>query len=284
VIAVTSGKGGVGKTSVVVNTAFALAGRGERVVVLDADFGLGNVDIHFGLTPRHTLQHVFFGQRRLPEIMIQGPLGIRLIPAGSGLEPLTRLTPLQESRLAEELRSLRQESDLLLIDTATGISRNVVHLAGAADGVIVVCSPDPTSVVDAYATAKILLTHDREKPVHLLVNGADDPEEAREIHQRVSETALGTLGRGIGYLGMIPADRRIAAAVRRQQPVGLLFPGDEIARVFEGLAERLLEAFPEGGTEDREPMAPGFVRELERPGQEAADRELQGGDEQPLVS
>lgn len=155
VITVTSGKGGVGKTNVVANTAIALAQTGKRVLVLDADLGLGNIDILLGLTPKYTLEHVLAGTCRLEEIALTGPKGIVVLPASTGISQLTTLTESQQVILQEELERLASRMDVLLIDTGAGISSTVTYFAAAAQSIVVVVSPEPTSLTDAYALMKV---------------------------------------------------------------------------------------------------------------------------------
>ena len=160
IIAVTSGKGGVGKTNVVANLAVSLSELGKQIVVLDADFGLANIDVLLGLTPRYHLGHVLFGNKTLSEIMVQGPKGMRIIPASSGLQRMSELTLAQRNHLVESFTSLDLDTDYFIIDTAAGISRNVIHFLLSSQEVIVVSAPEPTAIVDAYAVIKIILAED----------------------------------------------------------------------------------------------------------------------------
>jgi flagellar biosynthesis protein FlhG len=162
VVAVTSGKGGVGKTNVVANLSVSLSELGKKIVVLDADFGLASIDVLLGLTPRYHLGHVLFGDKTLTEVMIPGPEGIRIIPASSGLQRMSELTLAQRNHLVECLQDLDAETDYFIIDTAAGISRNVIHFLLSAQEVIVVSAPEPTAIVDAYAVIKIILAEDRK--------------------------------------------------------------------------------------------------------------------------
>ncbi|HEX7599096.1 MAG TPA: MinD/ParA family protein, partial [Polyangia bacterium] len=170
VVAITSGKGGVGKTNVVAGLALALAQQGQRVVVMDADFGLANLDILLGLSPKYTLEHVLRGEKVIEEILLEGPLGIRIIPASSGIQELTRLDTASELRLVQGLQRVAESADWLLIDTAAGIHDSVLKLLMAAQEVILVTTPEPTSLVDAYAMAKVLHLREATKPLWLLVN------------------------------------------------------------------------------------------------------------------
>ncbi|MDH4187246.1 MAG: AAA family ATPase, partial [Nitrospira sp.] len=163
VITVTSGKGGVGKTNVVANLAVALAQAGKQVLVLDADLGLGNIDVLLGLVPRYTLEHVLAGSHHLSDIVIQGPAGIHVLPASSGLPQLTSLNDEQQLLLQSELEDVAKTVDVLLIDTGAGIASNVTYFAAAAQETVIVVSPEPTSLTDAYALIKVLWRQHRER-------------------------------------------------------------------------------------------------------------------------
>jgi len=181
IVAVTSGKGGVGKTNVVANLSVCLSELGKKVVVLDADFGLANLDVLMGLTPRYHLGHVLFGNKLLAEIMVQGPQGIRIIPASSGLQRMSELTVAQRNHLKESFTNLDSDTDYFIIDTAAGISRNVIHFLLSAQEVIVVSAPEPTAIVDAYAIIKIILAEDHDKNIQVLINSVERAEEAQEL-------------------------------------------------------------------------------------------------------
>lgn len=244
VLAITSGKGGVGKTNVVAGLALSLARLGQRVVVMDADFGLANLDILLGLAPAFTLEHVLRGEKLLEEILVEGPAGIRIIPASSGIQELTRLDSLGELRLVQGLQRVAETTDWLLIDTAAGIHDSVLKLLMAAQEVILVTTPEPTSLVDAYAMVKVLHHREAAKPVWLLVNNGQNPEEARETVDQLQAATERFLGKRLQELGMVPGDRHILQAVRQQRGVVDLFPDSPAARAFQGLAEQLLRRVP----------------------------------------
>ena len=239
IIAVTSGKGGVGKTNVVANLAASLAELGKKVVVLDADFGLANIDVLLGLTPRFHLGHVLFGNKSLTEVMIQGPNGIKIIPASSGLQRLAELTSEQRDYLVESFADLHSDTDYLLIDTAAGISRNVIHFLLSAREVIVVSAPEPTAIVDGYAIIKIILKEDPAKPVQVIINSVQREEEAREVFGQINSVVRRFLGRDINYLGHIERDPHVTQAVRGQVLVACQFPDAPASRCFRQLARSI---------------------------------------------
>ena len=240
VVAITSGKGGVGKTNVVAGLALALAQQGQRVVVMDADFGLANLDILLGLSPKYTLEHVLRGEKVIEEILLEGPLGIRIIPASSGIQELTRLDTMSELRLVQGLQRVAETADWLLIDTAAGIHDSVLKLLMAAQEVILVATPEPTSLVDAYAMVKVLHLREANKPLWLLVNNGQSADEAQETVDQLQAVTERFLGKQLKVLGMIPNDPHILQAVRQQRGVVELFPHSPATKAFQALARQLL--------------------------------------------
>ncbi|HEY3270053.1 MAG TPA: MinD/ParA family protein [Geothrix sp.] len=240
VVAITSGKGGVGKTNVTAGLAMALAQQGQRVVVMDANFGLANLDILLGLSPRFTLEHVLRGEKVLEEILLKGPLGVQILPASSGIQELTQLDTMSELRLVQGLQRVAETVDWLLIDTAAGIHESVLKLLLAAQEVILVATPEPTSLLDAYAMAKVLHQREPSKPLWLLVNNGHSAEEARETVDQLQEATERFLGKRLQVLGMIPHDAHILQAVRQQRGVVDLFPDSPAARAFGAIVQQLL--------------------------------------------
>ncbi len=240
VLAITSGKGGVGKTNVVAGLAQALAQQGQRVVVMDADFGLANLDILLGLAPKYTLEHVLRGEKVLEEILVESPYGVRIIPASSGIQELTRLDTASELRLVQGLQRVAETADWLLIDTAAGIHDSVVKLLMAAQEVVLVTTPEPTSLVDAYAMVKVLHLRDASKPLWLMVNNGQSLEEAQETVDQLQAATERFLGKQLRVLGMIPSDPYVLQAVRQQKGVVDLFPRSPAAQAFRALAGQLL--------------------------------------------
>ena len=251
VVAVTSGKGGVGKTNVTANLAVALAHLGRRVMVLDADLGLGNLDVLLGVTPSFSLADVLSGQRRLREVLVPGPGGITVLPAGSGFQNLTALSDHQIRELQSEMDELQEETDILLIDTGAGIGRNVTSFATMAQDIIVVAAPEPTSLTDAYALMKVLSTQYGERRFRLLVSMTRTPTDGQDVYRKLSLVAERFLHISINFLGSIPFDPRLAEAVCQQRPLVELYPQSKAAQAFLGLAHDLAEwplpESPKGG-------------------------------------
>lgn len=242
VIAVTSGKGGVGKTNIVGNMAVAAAKMGKKVMVLDADLGLANIDIIFGIHPEYNIGHVLSGEKKLSEIMVQTPSGIRIIPAGSGFINLTRLTDGEKLSLLAEFDALEETPDLFLIDTGAGISANVIYFNLAAEECIIVATPEPTSVTDAYAMMKVMSTRHGARHFKLLINMVADATEAKHVFVNLSQAADRFLnGIVMEYVGYIPMDARVREAVRKQKTVLELFPLCDFSKQIKAIAAELFD-------------------------------------------
>jgi flagellar biosynthesis protein FlhG len=239
VLAVASGKGGVGKTNVTANLAVALAQRGARVWVLDADLGLANLDMVYGVRPAHTLEDVLRGDRRLADVVAEGPAGVRLVPAASGMAELTALTPAQQLRMLEEVDALDGELDVLLIDVAAGISSNVLYFAAAATETLVVTTPEPTAIADAYALVKLLATRWGRRTFPVLVNMASNAADAAAAFERLASVASRFLAVRLESVGWVPCDDAVPRAVRAQTPVVLAAPDAPAARAIADVAARL---------------------------------------------
>ena len=241
VFAITSGKGGVGKTAVVANIAVLLARKGKRVLILDADLGLANIDVVFGLAPSYNLNHFFSGDQELEAILVEGPLGIRILPAGSGVQRFTRLDSGQKLRLLEALDAMHNDFDFVLIDTEAGISENVTYFNTAAQEILVVTTPEPTAITDAYALMKLLSNQYHEKHFNLIVNFIHSEEEALDVYRKLTMVANRYLDISIDYMGSIPRDRQMVEAIRRQKVLVELYPESKTATAFESLALTMLE-------------------------------------------
>ena len=238
-IAVTSGKGGVGKTNVVVNLALALGRVKQRVAIFDADFGLANIDVVLGLTPTYHMGHVIEGILPLQEIILEGPEGVHIIPASSGIQDLTVMTQKQRDRLVFQLDEVLSSYDYIFIDTAAGISDNVIRFLMAAPRVVVVCAPEPTAIVDAYALIKVLFRRSPSKDVLVLVNLVKGQKEAENVFNQLARVVQRFLGRQVHLLGYIPRDDKVGLAVRRQEPLLISYPKSFVSRSFHRLAEDL---------------------------------------------
>ena len=239
VIAIASGKGGVGKTNLTANLAVALAGRGLRVCVLDADLGLANLDVVLGLSPARSLRDVVRGERRLEDVLIDGPAGIRIIPAASGFEELTRLGPDDQLRLLAEVDGLEESVDVLLVDTAAGISANVLYFTAAAADALVVITPEPTALTDAYALVKVLATRYGRREFLVAVNMAAGQADAEAAFRRLARVAERFLRVRLEYQGYVPYDDALPRAVRHQHPVVLAAPGSPASQALVALAGRI---------------------------------------------
>lgn len=239
VLAVTSGKGGVGKTNLSINLAVSLTRLGHRVAIVDADYGLGNVDVMLGLTPEVHVAHILSGEKRLSEVLVDGPCGVKVLPAGSGLPQMTALSAEQRERLAGAIRQARASFDYVIIDTAAGISDNVVETLKLSEQVLLVTSLDPAALVDAYALAKVLWKASSAARIGLVVNGARDGVQGRLAFRQIDLAAECFLRRRFTYLGFIPDDPSVRDATTMQRPVVEHTPQAPASRGFRLLATRV---------------------------------------------
>jgi len=239
VIAVTSGKGGVGKTNIVANLAYALTLLDKKVLVFDADLGLGNMDVLLGKAPRYNISHVIKGEKNIDEITVQGPGGMLILPASSGVQDMTELMPAQRIRILSALDTLMEDIDVLLLDTAAGISSNVMYFNVSAQEVIVVVTPEPTSITDAYALMKVMSLKYAEKKFNLLVNMVSGEAEAKDVHRQLSMVAKRFLDISIDYLGYIPRDGELTRCVRGQKLVREQRPSAAASVCFDTIARTL---------------------------------------------
>jgi flagellar biosynthesis protein FlhG len=238
VVAVTSGKGGVGKTNFSTNLSVFLAARETNVIVVDADLGLANLHVVCGVTPKYHLEHVMRGERSLSEILWPGPNGIRMIAGASGLAELANLDEDRRSVFIEALHELDQLADLIMIDTGAGLSRNVMAFLCAVEEVIIVTTPEPTAITDAYATIKVLTQENPEANLLLVVNMAQSSTEADAVASRLKSIAQRFLQRDLTYLGYVPQDPAVSRAVRAQQPFVLAYPHSRAADAIGAIAAR----------------------------------------------
>lgn len=241
VIAVTGGKGGVGKTNVSVNLAMALSAGGKDVMLLDADLGLANVDVLLGLYPKHTLLDVMEGRLSLEEIIIDGPGGIKIIPASSGFKDMAQMTPVQHAGLIRAFSELSMSVDVLLVDTAAGISDSVISFTRAAQEVIVVICDEPASITDAYALIKLLNRDYGVSRFHVLANMARSAQEGREVYEKIVKVTDRFLDVALSYEGHIPYDEYVLKAVKKQRGVYEAFPRSKASMAFKSLADKALK-------------------------------------------
>jgi len=245
VIAVTSGKGGVGKTNIVTNLAIALARQGTRVLVLDGDLGLANVDLLLGISPQYDLQDAILGDRSIEDIVLEGPEGIRVVPASSGVEELANLDEYRTECLLRSLASVEADTDLILIDAPSGIGSHAVSLSQAADEILVVTTPEPTAFSDAYAMIKVLSQRPLRCIPALLVNQANSENEATEVARRVQSVAKRFLNLDVPYWGFVLADESVPKSVIRQEPFLSTYPYSPASSCIQRLARRVLGKSPD---------------------------------------
>jgi flagellar biosynthesis protein FlhG len=218
VVAITSGKGGVGKSNIAVNLAIKLAAAGKDVVLLDADLGLANADVLCNVDLPCNLSHVIARKKELSEVLFRAPGGFRLIGGASGLARMADLTDFDRQRLIHALGELEQQADIILIDTGAGISPNVLSFTRAADHVLVVTTPEPTAITDAYAVVKVISRDGIDRRLSLLVNQARSSAEARVVYDRIAKVARQFLSVSVLDGGYVPMDEHVANAVRRREP------------------------------------------------------------------
>lgn len=253
VLAISSGKGGVGKTNVVTNLAYALSKQGHRVLVFDADMGLGNIHILLGLAPKYNLEHVLSGHKTVEEIVVEGPVGIRILPAGSGVQELTQLNHEARMLLLEEFDRISQEYDFLIFDTGAGISSNVTYFCSAANETILIATTEPTSLTDVYALMKVLYQKHNQKYFRLVVNSVKSEKEALEIYRHLSAVTDKFLSHiSLEYLGYILIDANVPKAVRQQRAFMELYPHSKVSQCITDLCNKIIkEKVPVSGGHER---------------------------------
>ena len=238
VIAVTSGKGGVGKTNVSVNLSMALSQGGKDVLLLDADLGLANVDVLLGLRPRHTLSDVINGSRALEEIIINGPESLKIIPASSGVKNMADLNSMEHAGIIRAFSELSNSIDVLMIDTAAGISDSVITFTRAAQEVIVVVCDEPTSITDAYALIKVLNKDYGIRRFRVISNMVQSLQEGRELFKKIMTVTDKYLDVQLDFMGMVPYDDFLRKAVQRQKAVIDAYPRSKSAMAFKSLSAK----------------------------------------------
>ncbi len=235
-IVVTSGKGGVGKTNISVNLAVALSKLGRKVTVMDADLGMANADVLCDLTLRSGLEDVVSGKKKLDEIAVDAPGGFQLLPGAGGVPSIADLPQVDRNRLIDALARLEARNDYLIVDTGAGIGASVMGFVAAVERVLVVTTPEPTAITDAYAMLKTIRKRRPSARARLVVNQVDSLAEGAAVHARIDQASRKFLGVGIGFAGSIPKDSQIPLAVRRRSPVLISAPKSPAAKAIQRLA------------------------------------------------
>lgn len=244
-IAVTSGKGGVGKSNTSINLALCMRRMGKRVIILDADFGMANIEVMFGVIPKYTLADLMFNGRELHEIVMEGPEGVGFISGGSGIANLTNIDTGDIKKVVNKLSELEQLADIIIIDTGAGMAPSVLEFLAASPEIILVTTPEPTSITDAYALLKALnfypgFSRDDTK-IRLVANKVMSAKEGSTLFDKLNSVVLQFLSVDLEWLGCIPQDNCISKSVMKQKPVSMMYPGSAAAKAYSDIAARLLE-------------------------------------------
>ena len=243
VIAVTGGKGGVGKTTVAVNLSLALAELGRRVVLLDGNLGLANIDALLGLAPQYTLADLIEGRCELSDVLVRGPGGVQIVPAASGIRSMVHLSPAQHAGLIQAFSEIGDSVDVLVIDTAAGIGASVVSFVRAAQEVLLVVCDEPTSITDAYALIKLLNRDYGMNHFRVLANMAQSPQEGRNLFAKLTKVTERFLDVTLQYVGAVPYDENVRKAVQKQRAIYENFPRSKSAQAFQAIALKV-DAWP----------------------------------------
>lgn len=249
-MAITSGKGGVGKTLITVNLAIQYARMGLRVLLIDADLGLANIDVVLGLSPKYTIQDVLDGRLTLDQVAIKGPLGIMVLPAASGVAELSNLTETQKLSLMDHVDYWNADFDVVLVDTGAGISPNVRFFLLAVERIMLVATPDPASITDAYALMKVMFTNHRASHFDLVVNQVRTDTEAKEVYRTLSRVADKYLNVGLNYVGSIPDDVLLVQASRQRRTVSEMFENAPATKAFITLSKSLIRLWQQKRQDD----------------------------------
>lgn len=244
VIAVTSGKGGVGKTNMSANLAVLAAKKGKRVLIIDADLGLANVEIVFGVKPRYSIADLLKQEMTIDEVMVEAAHGIKILPAGSGVQWVTKLEEAQKMQLLAALDPIEEQFDVVLVDSGAGIGDNVLFFVSAAQEALLVVSPEPTSLVDAYAVVKVLSQQAGVKHFAVVVNPVVEELPAREIFSKLTSVTSKFLTANMRHLGYVPRDENFHRAIMAQTPLVDLFPASPASRALTLIADKLFNEGP----------------------------------------
>jgi len=259
-LSVTSGKGGVGKSNYALNTAIVLAGFGQKVLLIDADTNLANLDILLGVRPRYNLSDVFAGDRLMQDVIIQGPGGIDILPGSSGVLEMLELDDQVQRRLLESFAELEKEHDYLIIDTGAGLTQSIVSYVTSSHEVVMVTNPEPTAITDAYSMIKVATHRNPTLRVRLLVNMVSSIEEAAEVFDKLNLVVQNFLNIPIEFLGHLPTDACVAKSVMLQAPFVLKFPRCAAAVAIRMMARKLLQKRPHPPDEEDQTLLERIVR------------------------
>jgi flagellar biosynthesis protein FlhG len=259
VLTLTSGRAGIGKTNIVINLATTLAKRGRHVLVLDEQQGKGSVETLLGLTARYDLMHVIRREKTLEEVMMRGPEGVNIVSAGNGLRVLGELGQEDQDWLVQSFRQLSKTVDVVLVDAVAGLASNVLPLSLASQEIVIVVSPHPSSIKDAYALIKVLNQSFAIHRFHILASKVKDEQEARELYENMAEVAVRFLEVSLDFMGYVPFDEKLRQAARICRPVVEAFPFAESAKSLRDLAE-VMEQWPQPSGEDG--RLEGFMQRL----------------------
>jgi len=243
VIAVSGGKGGVGKTNTSINLAIALSEIGKQVMVLDADLGLANIDVMLGIHPKFDLSHVLSGEKTLNEVVVEGPAGVKFVPGASGIQRMSELSPAEHAGIISAFSDIGPDVDTLIVDTAAGISDTVISFTRASQEVIVVVCDEPASITDAYAIIKLLSQEYGTIRFRILANMVHSAQEGRELYNKMCRVTDRYLDVMLSFMGAIPYDENLKKAVKQQKAVVSAYPRSKSAQAYKNLA-RKVESWP----------------------------------------
>lgn len=261
VVCITSGKGGVGKTNLSVNLSLALVQKEFNVILFDADLGLANVDILIGAYSNYNLQNVLSGEKTLKEIMVKEPNGLKVIPGGSGIERLADIGREQQDSFIKQLSELEKEADFIIIDTSAGLSRSVLQFISSAHEVVVVTTPEPTSIADAYSIVKVISSYKLHSKVKLVINRVRTEKEAKDVMEKLDAVAQKYLNVDLVYLGRLLDDPQVVQAVKKQEPFILSFPNSKVSESIRHIALNLVDF---SADEETKKGLGGFVSKIAR--------------------
>lgn len=239
VIAISSGKGGVGKSNLTANLGIALAMRGKKVMVLDADLGLANIDVLFGINPKYNLKHLMDGEKTISEILVEGPHSLRLVPGGSGIPEMANLSDENQLKLIESFIEIEHEADITLIDTGAGISKDIISFILAAREALIITTPEPTAITDAYGLIKVLTQRDEDVDIKIVTNMVSGEREGLEIANRIIMATRQFLNKRVESIGYIVSDPTVNMSVRKQEPFIIGHPNTRASKCVMQIASNL---------------------------------------------